>query len=88
MADLDDLAYTPERITANDLHETVQQLQRELYRISGVIDALRQGYFPKFYVAPTKLRDGMTRYADGTSWNPGSGEGVYTYYNSTWNKLG
>lgn len=32
--------------------------------------------------------DGVIAYADGTSWNPGSGEGIYAYYNSTWNKLG
>lgn len=32
--------------------------------------------------------DGVVAYADGTTWNPGSGEGVYAYYNSTWNKLG
>ncbi len=38
--------------------------------------------------APAKYTDGMTVYADGTNWDPGSGEGVYTYYNSTWNYLG
>lgn len=38
--------------------------------------------------APDKTFDGMTVLADGTNWNPGSGQGVYTYYNSTWNKLG
>lgn len=32
--------------------------------------------------------DGVVAFADGTSWNPGSGEGIYAYYNSTWNKLG
>lgn len=31
------------------------------------------------YVAPTKPRAGMLVYADGTSWNPGSGEGVYRF---------
>ena len=37
----------------------------------------------------TKPRDGDVRYADGTNWNPGgTGEGIYAYYNSTWNKLG
>ena len=37
---------------------------------------------------PTKPRDGDIRYADGTNWNPGSGgEGIYAYFNATWNKL-
>ncbi len=39
-------------------------------------------------VEPERPRDGMIVYADGTNWNPGSGEGYYGYYNSTWNKLG
>lgn len=38
--------------------------------------------------APARLFNGQTVLADGTNWDPGSGEGVYTYYNSTWNKLG
>ena len=32
--------------------------------------------------------DGLLAYADGSTWNPGSGEGAYMYYNSTWNYLG
>tara|TARA_R110002020_G_scaffold205976_2_gene410747 strand:+ start:1817 stop:2113 length:297 start_codon:yes stop_codon:yes gene_type:complete len=35
----------------------------------------------------TKPRDGDVRYADGTNWNPSGGEGIYAYYNATWNKL-
>jgi len=38
--------------------------------------------------APSKVITGMTCLADGTNWDPGSGQGVYTYYNSAWNKLG
>jgi len=37
---------------------------------------------------PTKKWDGLTVLADGTNWNPGAGQGVYTYYNAAWNKLG
>jgi len=39
-------------------------------------------------VAPTKPREGMVVYADGTSWDPGSGEGYYGYYAGSWAKLG
>ncbi len=39
-------------------------------------------------VAPDKPREGDTRLADGTHWNPGSGQGVYTFYASAWHKLG
>lgn len=42
----------------------------------------------ELHVEPSRPRTGMTVLADGTDWDPGSGQGVYTYYNSQWNKLG
>lgn len=36
---------------------------------------------------PDEPFNGMIVYADGTSWNPGSGEGVYAYENGAWVKL-
>lgn len=39
-------------------------------------------------VEPTKVRDGMIVLADGSDWNPGSGQGFYGYYASAWHKLG
>jgi len=39
-------------------------------------------------VAPAKVTDGMVVYADGTNWNPGSGEGAYIWYAAAWNFLG
>ena len=42
---------------------------------------------PQLNAAPSRVEDGLVVYADGTNWDPGSGEGVYAYYNSTWNKL-
>jgi hypothetical protein len=42
------------------------------------------------YAAPSKTFPAMLVYADGTTWNPGSGEGVYrrNLANSAWNYLG
>ena len=37
---------------------------------------------------PNKLYTGLTILADGTDWNPGGGQGVYTYYGAAWHKLG
>jgi len=37
---------------------------------------------------PPRPYDGLTTGADGTNWNPGSGQGVYTYYAGAWHKLG
>lgn len=40
------------------------------------------------YAAPAKYRNGTIVKADGVTWNPGTGAGVYCYYAGTWNKLG
>ena len=40
------------------------------------------------YKAPSKLREGMIVLADGSSWNPGSGAGVYCYRGGSWRFLG
>lgn len=33
-------------------------------------------------------QEGMIAYADGTSWDPGSGAGIYWWDGSSWNFLG
>lgn len=38
--------------------------------------------------APARIREGLTVLADGASWNPGAGKGVYTYHSGGWQKLG
>ncbi len=64
------------------------QLQRylleEFARIAAAINLLADGFDPITYVAPAKPRAGMRRYADGTSWNPGSGAGIYRYTGAAW----
>ncbi len=37
---------------------------------------------------PAKLYDGLIAFADGSNWNPGSGQGFYGYYASAWHFLG
>ena len=39
------------------------------------------------YAAPDRPRNGMIVYADGTSWNPGFGQGPYAYLGGSWTKL-
>lgn len=43
---------------------------------------------PQLNAEPDKLYDGLIAFADGTNWNPGSGEGYYGYYNAAWHSLG
>ena len=52
-------------------------LREELDRIAATIRLLALGHIDPDYAEPPKPRAGDIRYADGTSWNPGSGEGLY-----------
>lgn len=63
-------------------------IKDELLKVSGVLDILAAGHIEKTYAAPAKPRDGDIRYADGTTWNPGSGAGVYYFNGSIWKLLG
>ena len=53
-------------------------LNDELTRISA---AITDNQFGKDVLteAPVRYYQGMIVFADGVSWNPGSGEGVYSY---------
>ena len=44
--------------------------------------------FKQFNAEPSRLYDGLIAYADGTNWNPGSGQGFYGYYAAAWHLLG
>lgn len=64
-------------------------LMRELRAIQEAsVTAVDNITFKTLTAVPKKLYDGLTVLADGTSWNPGSGQGVYTYYGAAWHKLG
>ena len=63
-------------------------LQSELDKISAVITNIAEGHFDVSNVEPTKKRAGDVRYADGSDWNPGSGQGLYLYLSTgAWSKL-
>lgn len=79
--------YTPEPIPA-ETSQLSNYLERELDKLKIAIDLLALGHLDETFVAPTKPRNGDLRYADGTSWNPGAGRGVYVYKGSSWVLLG
>lgn len=66
------------------------ELAREFEEISDVLlkPDVEAIFLAPLNAAPAKVKAGLLVYADGTNWNPGSGEGAYLYYNSTWNYLG
>ena len=81
------IRFTPE-LTPPDM-ETVQAVvDRNFFTVQTVLDSVQDGHLDVVYEEPDKPNQGDIRYADGTSWNPGSGEGIY-FYNSAgnWVKL-
>jgi hypothetical protein len=65
-------------------------VNRELLRLDQLVREPAPLYvaLTQWNAAPAKPFSGMTVYADGVNWNPGGGEGVYTYYAGAWNRLG
>ena len=65
-------------------------LFHELNKLSDIIFNLDVMRLEQTNVVPDKPRDGDIRYADGTNWNPGSGQGLYVYIDDgtpAWEKL-
>lgn len=72
----------------HDVKELQRYLDAELNRIAEAIRLVSEGHIDASHVAPDKPREGDIRYADGTNWDPGSGEGIYFYSSaSAWVKL-
>lgn len=77
------MAWVPSKLPA--MHDADGQalaswLEDELQRLaSGLISNNLTYQLAVSYVAPVRPRTGMMAYADGTKWNPGSGEGLYVY---------
>ena len=59
-------------------------LQRELGRVSEVIDNISSGHLDKVYVEPPRPREGDIRYADGSDWDAGQGENLYYFDGTVW----
>jgi|TARA_Y100001951_G_scaffold60167_1_gene47836 hypothetical protein len=77
----------PAPLTADGLTD---YLFNELNRLGDIIFNLDTFRLEPTHSAPDKPRDGDIRYADGTSWNPGSGRGIYAYIDDgspAWEKL-
>ena len=68
--------------------ELAPYVGRELDRVSEVVNNQADGHIDKVHVEPPRPRTGDIRYADGTDWNPGQGEGLYYYDGTRWVSYG
>ena len=65
------------------------QMQEELNKIAQAMETADPFItLDTLYAAPTKYREGTIVKADGTTWNPGSGAGVYCMRGAAWTFLG
>lgn len=83
------MPYIPTQCPAiqGDVEALRAWVQEEFYRIAqaqAVVDGVT---YNVLYAAPAGPVAGMTVFADGTTWNPGSGRGLYEYRTSSWVKL-
>ena len=82
--------YTPGRVPVQGA-ELGRFLQGELERINdGLESPFTHQLLEKLNAEPARKLVGTAQiaYADGTNWDPGSGEGIYAYYGGAWHKLG
>ena len=80
--------YSPSILTAGDLETLKMQLRQEFATIARE-QAQPSDYMAlnTLYAAPKRIFDGMVILADGTSFDPGSGAGVYARVAGAWVKL-
>lgn len=70
-----------------DTQDALKFLYDEVVDLADEIAELRLAFRTVTYVEPARKAIGMIRYADGTTWNPGSGGGYYFWGGSTWKKM-
>lgn len=73
--------------TPQTTEEVVEYLQRVMPQVAQGLRLFDDSLLNKTHVEPDKTEDGMVRYADGSDWNPGEGQGYYFHDGSSWTKL-
>jgi len=80
--------YTPNPVPDNP-QDLPQYLLQEFQKIQGALEETPVNFIETTNVAPERIKQGDIVYADGSNFNPGSGEGIY-FRNAagSWIKLG
>lgn len=66
---------------------TIEWMMSELSRIGASMAQPTSHLYEETFVAPDSPKEGLVVFADGTSWNPGAGRGLYLRTGSAWSKL-
>ena len=80
--------YSPGVLDQSSLSALAQSMRTELDRLAQQLSQ-PSGYMAlqTLYSAPPRTFEGMIIKADGTTWNPGGGAGVYVRIGTGWVKL-
>lgn len=82
------MPYVPTQCPAIDsVDELRRWIQDECFRIAQSMVTVDNVTYNVLFAAPAGPVAGMTVFADGTTWNPGSGRGLYEFRTSSWVKL-
>lgn len=77
------MPYVPSKVPPTETSDggsIAAYLEDELQRFaSSQLDDVQALEVRPAHAVPLRPREGMVVYADGTDWNPGGGEGLYTY---------
>lgn len=77
--------YTPRPVP--DAYDR-QWLEQEFHNIrASMFEPVESVRLKTLYASPSRIYEDMIVLADGTSWNPGSGAGVYARVGGAWTKL-
>lgn len=81
------MTYTPGGRAIKDLDDLRLYVDEELTRLSKELAETTALENRPISVAPTRPREGMIVFADGTNWDPGNGAGSYEYIAGLWRPL-
>lgn len=81
------MTYSPKPAPSSVPDNIRDYIEQELVAISRELQETVAVDLRPVHAEPTRPRDGMIIYADGTDFDPGSGEGVYARENGSWVKL-
>ena len=79
--------YSPSSVPMDTPDGLKRWLADELRHIAAALNSGRTVFIAPSGREPVRPRDGLIAYADGVSWNPGSGAGFYGYEAGAWIKL-
>jgi hypothetical protein len=79
--------FAPQPLDRGSVDALAASVEREMMRVAAATEValLRQVEF--LHAEPPRPREGMVAGADGTDWNPGSGQGLYVYFAGAWQVL-